>query len=86
MTALAFDTLAFSRRLQAAGIPRQQAEALADAQADAMKELVAAQDLVTKHDLHLALANLRNELLRWILGFLVAQSAFFIAALSYLKS
>ncbi len=85
MVAITFDTLAFSRRLQAAGVPRQQAEAMADAHAEAMKELVAAQDLATKDDLHLALANLRNELLRWIVGFLVAQSALLVAVFSYTK-
>lgn len=85
MVAITFNTLAFSRKLQAAGVPREQAEAMADAHADAMKELVAAQDLVTKHDLYIGLANLRNELLRWVLGFLTAQTALIVAVLAYVK-
>lgn len=85
MVAITFDTLAFSRRLQAAGVPREQAEAMADAHADAMKELVAAQDLVTKHDLDLALATLKHDLLRWMLGFLTAQTALIVAVLAYVK-
>ena len=42
MTAITFDTLAYSNKLQDAGMSREQADAMAKAQAEAMKELVAA--------------------------------------------
>ena len=80
MTAITFDTLAYSRTLQNAGMPRDQADAMAHAQADAMKELVAAQELVTKRDLYIALSDTKHELLKWMMGMMVAQTALIVAA------
>ena len=48
MTAIAFDTLAYSKRLQAAGMSAAQADALADAQRDAFKEVIELNELATK--------------------------------------
>ncbi|MDE7065980.1 MAG: CCDC90 family protein [Desulfovibrionaceae bacterium] len=80
MTAITFDTLAYSNKLQQAGMSREQADAMANAQADAMKELVAAQDLVTKHDLYIALSDTKHELLKWMMGMMAAQTALIVAA------
>ena len=80
MTAITFDTLAYSNKLQDAGMSREQADAMAKAQAEAMKELVAAQDLVTKHDLYIALSETKHELLKWMMGMMVAQTALIVAA------
>ena len=80
MTAITFDTLAYSNKLQDAGMSREQADAMAKAQAEAMKELVAAQELVTKHDLYIALSETKHELLKWMLGMMGAQTALIVAA------
>ena len=80
MTAITFDTLAYSNKLQDAGMSREQADAMAKAQAEAMKELVAAQELVTKHDLYIALTETKHELLKWMMGMMVAQTALIVAA------
>ncbi len=80
MTAITFDTLAYSNKLQDAGMSREQADAMAKAQAEAMKELVAAQELVTKHDLYIALSETKHELLKWMMGMMVAQTALIVAA------
>ena len=80
MTAITFDTLAYSNKLQQAGMSREQADAMANAQADAMKELVAAQDLVTKHELYIALSDTKHELLKWMMGMMAAQTALIVAA------
>ena len=46
MSSIAFDTLAYAKKLQAAGLSQQQAEALAEAQAQLVDECLA-----TKQDL-----------------------------------
>lgn len=51
MTAITFDTLAFSKQLQESGMPQAQAEALAKAQKEAFNELVQAKDFATKQDI-----------------------------------
>lgn len=53
---------------------------MANAQAEAMKDLATAQELVTKHDLYIALSDTRHELLRWMMGMMVAQTALIVAA------
>ena len=71
MTAVAFDTLAYSKTLQDAGMPAAQADALAKAQKAALDEMAAAKELATKSDLHelrLELEKVRFSLLKWQLG------------------
>jgi hypothetical protein len=68
------DTLKLARRLQDAHLPKEQAEALADGLAEALKE-----DTITKADLSVAITELRSdidkgfnrvktELLFWMVG------------------
>ena len=82
MTATTFNPLAAARDLEAAGIERRQAEAIAegmreaaDAAASADRaELATKADLAhfaTKADLYREIGALRSEM-RWILGFLAA--------------
>ena len=82
MSAATFDTLTAARELEAAGIERRQAEAIAegmreaaDAAASADRaELATKADLAhfaTKADLYREIGALRSEM-RWILGFLAA--------------
>ena len=80
MTASTFNALAAARNLEASGIERRQAEAIAEgmrqaAGADradlATKGGIDALRMETKADLHREIGTLRSEL-RWILGFLAA--------------
>ena len=80
MTTTTFDTLSFSKTLQDAGMPQAQADALATAQKSALEQMVATRELVTRHDLYIALADTRHELLKWMMGMLVAQTALIVTA------
>ena len=59
MNAGAFDTLTAARNLEAAGVERSQAEAIAKAIRDGQGELV------TKDHLDAKLADLENRLVKW---------------------
>ncbi|MBD5641136.1 MAG: DUF1640 domain-containing protein, partial [Desulfovibrio sp.] len=48
MALVAFDTLAYSNTLERHGFPREQAEAIARANAEALRDMVATQELVTR--------------------------------------
>lgn len=63
---ITFDTLAYAKKLKAAGVPEGQAEI----QAEALREIVNT-DLVTKKDLMEA----KVEIIKWVAGMLVAQAA-----------
>ena len=84
MTATPFNPLATARELEAAGIKRRQAEAIAEGMREAADAAAGADraDLATKGDLdalrketkadlHREIGALRSEL-RWMLGFLAA--------------
>ena len=83
MTAITFDTLKLTQRLEEAGVDRKQAEAQAEALAEAMDSGV--QELATKHDIAMVESNLgrkieileerttgRFTLLQWMVGFNLA--------------
>ena len=78
MNTSVFDTLAYSKRLKAAGVP----EAQADAQAEALAEAVTTQ-LVTKDHLDLRIAEVKADmtLLKWMASFNLAFSAGILAKL-----
>jgi hypothetical protein len=61
MSIITFDTLKFSNRLKAAGVPDRQAEAQAEAMADALE--VNLKDLATKADLLATKEDLQKEML-----------------------
>lgn len=88
MTAITFDTLAYSKTLQAAGMPQEQAEALAKAQKAALDEMVAAKELATQADI-LRLENKmetnKHEILKWVMGMLVAQTALILSVIAFIK-
>ncbi len=78
MTATTFNPLATARSLEAAGIERRQAEAIAEGMRDAADAAASAErgDLATKADLagfatKADLAALRSEM-RWMFGFQAA--------------
>lgn len=76
MSTLTFDTHKFVKRLEAAGVPSLQAEAMADAQKEVLAEALETQlasraDLVEiRHELREAKAEIMGELRlnRWMLG------------------
>ena len=82
MTATTFNPLATARELEAAGIERRQAEAIAEGMREAADAAAGADradlatkadlaDFATKADLHREISTLRSEL-RWMLGFQAA--------------
>lgn len=106
MTALAFDTLAYAKEMEAAGFSREQAEAFAAAQGKILKEAFAATELATKTDVNgvrvelkaeiqdvrtemLRLENKmeanKHEILKWVIGTMVAQTALIVAVIAFLK-
>jgi hypothetical protein len=80
MTTTTFDTLGYFEQLKAAGVPEGQAKA----QADTLREIIDDR-LVTKEHLDIRLAELKNDLLRWMVGGFIAQSALIIAVLALMR-
>ena len=81
MTALTFDTLRYANKLKAAGVPEKQAEAEAEALADVMSDAVKTADLVTKNDMLLALAEMKTDLMKWVIGMALAQIGLLVGVL-----
>ena len=80
MTTTTFDTLGYFEKLKAAGVPEGQAKV----QAETLKDLIEDQ-LVTKNHLDIRLAELKHDLLRWMLGIAVAQMALLVALAAFIK-
>ena len=80
MTSATFDTLTYSKKLQELGFTREQAEGFAQLQ----KELID-ERLVTRDYLDIRLAELKNDLLRWMMGIAVGQVALIVALLAIIK-
>ena len=80
MTTTTFDTLKYFEKLKAAGVSEEQAKV----QADTLRELMDLR-LVTKDHLDSKLAELKNDLLRWILGIAVGQAALIVAVLALVR-
>jgi len=81
MTTATFDTHRFINRLKDAGLNEKQAEAMTDA----VMEINDGADLVTKRDLALAnaetkrdMAEMKYDLLKWVIGLAMAQLALLI--------
>ena len=70
MTATTFNPLAAARNLEAAGVERRQAEAIAEEMREAADAAAGADraDLATKADLHREIGTLRSEM-RWMFAF-----------------
>ena len=77
MTSITFDTLKFVRKLEAAGMATKEAEALAEAQSDALSEMMSVTELATKSDL----IEMKYDLLKWVIGLALAQFALMIGIL-----
>jgi len=77
MSTITFDTLKFVERLEKAGVPRDQASAMAEAFKDASGEA----EIATRKDIALAVAEIKTEianvrgemaLIKWMLGAVLA--------------
>jgi len=77
MAAIVFDTLKFTHRLTDAGMSQNQAEA----SAEALKEAVSESQLVTRSDIH----ELKIDLIKWMVGLLIAQTALLVALFNTLN-
>jgi uncharacterized protein involved in propanediol utilization len=77
MTTATFDTLKFSEKLIAAGVPEAQAKAAA------LSEVleINLRDLVSKEHLDDKLAELKTDLIKWVVGLALAQSGLLIGIL-----
>ena len=75
MTMITFDTLKFVERLEKAGVSREQASAMAEAQKDAFSEAMGTQ-IAPNSDL----LEMENRLIKWGIGLALGQVAI-IAAL-----
>lgn len=89
-----FDPLKFFDELKAADVPEKQARAQAEALHNAFSAYDASRrlELATKGDLReveLRLENkiesMRHELLKWLIGLLLAQSGFLVAVFAWLR-
>ena len=84
MTTITFDTLKFVERLKAAGVPESQAKAEAEAFADVLGMV----DVATQRDLKEMetslkrdMAELKVDLLKWLVGLLLGQTALILTLL-----
>ena len=86
--AMPFDTLAFVKKLEASGIPSAQAEAQVEMLSDVIKKVeeTRLQELATKGDIReselkletkieSAVGNAKVEIIKWVAGLFVAQTA-----------
>ena len=64
MNGITFDTLNYSKTLQEAGMPQEQAEAFARAQKNAFDEMMSAKELATNADIREAELRLQTEIER----------------------
>lgn len=69
MASITFDTLKFADRLEKAGLTREQAAAIAEAQKDAFAEALDS-TLATKADI--AVLDTKVDKLSWMMGILIA--------------
>ncbi len=76
--AIAFDTHRFVKRMTAAGMPEQQAEALAESQADLLNS-----NPVTKLELDKALAKIEAHLIKWMVGLTMGGVGVIVALFSF---
>jgi hypothetical protein len=85
---ITFDTLAYVKKLKAAGVPEKQAEVQAETFAKIIEDRIATKhdilllkqdlkelELSLKQELRLGLADTKAEIIKWVAGMLVAQAA-----------
>jgi len=84
MATITFDTLKFVEHLREAGVPEAQAKAMSDVQKELLAEIFEQKELATKIDikeLELKIAEVKAELVRWVVGAGFLQTALIAALL-----
>jgi hypothetical protein len=86
MASVAFDTLKLAQRLEAAGFPPRQAQDMASAIADTIVETVVTPAYLDLRfsELRLELANVKADILKWVLGAIGFQTLAVIGGLAAL--
>lgn len=79
MASLTFDTLKFAEKLIAAGVPEAQAKAEASALSEVLE--INLKDVVTKEHLDYKLAELKTDIIKWVVGLALAQSGLLVGIL-----
>lgn len=82
MATITFDTLAYAKKMKAAGFTDQQAEL----QAEALQEIFGT-ELATKNDLidvRKDISEAKAEIIKWVAGMLVAQAAIVVTLVKLL--
>lgn len=92
MATITFDTLAYSEKMQKAGFTREQADATAKANAAAFQDMVNTQHLATKQDvlaakpdLEIELAKTKQDILKWMVTAMIAQTALLVGIIAFLR-
>lgn len=94
MTSTTFDSLAYFEKLKASGVPEEQARVQANAFRDFsnIQDEKARNELATKMDVLQAEMRLserieagKHEMLKWLVGLLITQSALLVAVFAFLK-
>lgn len=80
MSIAIFDTHAYVKKMKAVGFTEEQAEVQAETVADLINER-----LVTKADLDLRIAELKTELVKWMLGIAAGQIALLVTLLKIIN-
>ena len=90
MATIAFDTLKRARKLEAAGYPREQASATAEALPETIGEVVVTREYLDQRlatleaNLKAHVADTRTDLLKWVVGLLLGQTAILAALVKLL--
>ncbi|MBF0311540.1 MAG: DUF1640 domain-containing protein [Magnetococcales bacterium] len=81
--AIPFDTLAFVKELESAGVPAPQAEAQAKALSGVLQKVEEShlKELATKGDVETAVGAAKIEIIKWTAGMFAAQTALIIGAM-----
>ncbi len=79
MTTTTFDTLEYFEKLKKAGVPEEQAKV----QVEVMQSVVKSYDTATRKELATKgdLANTKHEILKWVMGIALAQTAVIVAVI-----
>ena len=88
MAVITFDTLAFSKTLQASGMAKEHADAFAEAQKNAISEMIESKELATKADILLLENKIeanKHEILKWMISSFLAQTALIVAVIAFLR-
>ncbi|MEO5351282.1 MAG: CCDC90 family protein [Magnetococcus sp. YQC-3] len=81
--AIPFDTLAFAKELETAGVPPAQAEAQAKALSGVLQKVeeYRLRELATKGDVTAVVETAKVEIIKWTAGMFVAQTALILGAM-----